>query len=430
MMLLIQEPVPLSTAGAWALVSFIWQGALLAIAFAVTRKMMARSTPKLRYAIGIGSLSIMALCPILTFATLELRPPAVSDVSPLPGSGALPTSGLKPQTTPEVLTSVIAWTDRNADRILTLWLFGFVFFSVRMIIAMEAARQLKTRASEAAPAELQERLHQLSSQLKLSIPVRLISSGRTTAPVVTGWRAPVIVLPASSLEGLSLAQAETVLAHELAHIRRRDYAVNLLQVCIESLLFCHPAIWWISREVRREREYCCDDLALSTSGSRLNYAKALMVLEERRSSLRTRLSLGMSGGNLSMRIRRIFDGNKAARLTRQARVSLLSLACCTLALLAVLSISSANRVSAQTATPAASGPITGAHPSVAPDMSCTFYNKKGQAAAGTCMASDHTYYCGLAGGKKLRQIQEGCGWKVQRMHAWQQQNIRKQGDRK
>ena len=116
--------------------------------------------------------------------------------------------------------------------------------------------------------------------------VRLLESTLVDVPTVIGWIKPVILLPASALSGLKPHQLEAILAHELAHIRRHDYLVNLLQTLVETLLFYHPAVWWLSRRIRAERENCCDDLAVSLCGDPYTYAQALADLEELRGPAR------------------------------------------------------------------------------------------------------------------------------------------------
>src|SRR6185369_12620027 len=119
-----------------------------------------------------------------------------------------------------------------------------------------------------------------------------------------GWMRPAILLPASTLSGLSVAQIEAILAHELAHIRRHDYIVNLLQCVIETLLFYHPAVWWVSRRVRDERELCCDDMAVQAVGDRVGYARALCELERLRAAT-PQLAMAANGGSLLTRIARL-----------------------------------------------------------------------------------------------------------------------------
>jgi hypothetical protein len=116
----------------------------------------------------------------------------------------------------------------------------------------------------------------------------------------------VVLIPIGCLSGLSPIQVEAILLHELAHIRRYDYVVNVLQSVVEALFFYHPAVWWISRHIRLERELCCDDLAVKYTGDALTYARALSLLEERRASLPT-ITLAANGGMLTMRIKRLLN---------------------------------------------------------------------------------------------------------------------------
>ena len=159
-----------------------------------------------------------------------------------------------------------------------------------------------------------ERLAHIRRKLGVSYPVRLLSSTRATVPFVVGWLKPVILLPAGLLTGLSPVELEAILAHELAHVRRHDFLVNLVQMVIETLFFYHPAVWWASGQVRQEREHCCDQIAASLAGGRLVVARALLALEERRCAS-VAFGVAASGGSLSQRIRRLL-GESPARGSR------------------------------------------------------------------------------------------------------------------
>jgi hypothetical protein len=162
--------------------------------------------------------------------------------------------------------------------------------------------------------------------------VELFESAITRVPVVVGHFRPAILLPVSALTGLTADQLEAILAHELAHIRRYDYLVNLLQTLMETLLFYHPAVWWISRKIRIERENCCDDLAVAVCGNRLTYAQALLTMETLRQP-QLKFALAASGGSLLDRIRRLID--PTYRSSSQRAVSL-SVAVVLLAIFALL----------------------------------------------------------------------------------------------
>jgi GWxTD domain-containing protein len=143
----------------------------------------------------------------------------------------------------------------------------------------------------------------------------------------------VILMPLGCIAGLSPLQIEALLAHELAHIRRHDYLVNACQSLVETLLFYHPAVWWVSKQVRNEREHCCDDIAVGVTGNSLAYAKALSFLEEQR-SLVPAVSLGANGGHLKTRIQRLLGCDPAPAVSRPAALTLFALAIAAAALYA------------------------------------------------------------------------------------------------
>jgi protein involved in polysaccharide export with SLBB domain len=174
--------------------------------------------------------------------------------------------------------------------------------------------------------------------------VRLVESSWAQVPAVVGVLRPVILLPAGALSGLTMAQLESILAHELAHVRRHDYLVNLVQAAAETLLFYHPAVWWVSRRVREERELCCDDEAAAACGDRVLYARALADLEGLR-ALPTGLAPSARGGSLARRIRRLLGAEEPVRPVPVAGILA---ACCV-----VLAMAAARLTSAQdTAKPA------------------------------------------------------------------------------
>src|ERR1019366_7952349 len=132
-----------------------------------------------------------------------------------------------------------------------------------------------------------------------------------------------VLIPASCLTGLSTAQIEAIFCHELAHVRRHDYLVSVFQSIAEALLFYHPAVWWISKQVRRERECCCDELAVAMGNDVLAYAKALSYLEERRASF-PEFVLGANGGVLTMRIKRLLGCKENTAASQLAAFTVLA----------------------------------------------------------------------------------------------------------
>src|SRR6185369_7883872 len=179
--------------------------------------------------------------------------------------------------------------------------------SLRLIVQWLRARRLATENAQPACEPWLAMARRLSVALSVRHAVRLLESTAVQVPAVVGLVRPVILLPANTLTGLLPGQLEMILAHELAHIRRHDFLVNLLQAAVETLLFYHPAVWWISRQVRIERENCCDDLAVGVCGDPLQYARALTRLEELRGETLA-LAVSARGGLLLHRIRRVVGG--------------------------------------------------------------------------------------------------------------------------
>ncbi|HWM92225.1 MAG TPA: M56 family metallopeptidase [Thermoanaerobaculia bacterium] len=299
---------PMTQAVGWALVHFLWQGALVAAGLAAGLALMRGRSASARYVLAVGALAVLVALPVVT--ALRSYEPVVpierSTPSPaLPrfaGEGApAPASGEIPGEIPTVFRDVVRpWM----PSLLVVWLAGVVLLSVWHLGGWVQALRLTRRGTRPVEEQWELALIRLRRRLGIEQAVALLESSSVPVPAVVGWLRPVILVPASAFTGLTPQQLEAVLAHELAHVRRHDYLINLLQAVAETLLFYHPAVWWVSRQVRQEREICCDDLAVAVCGDRLGYARALATLEELRTPS-PRLALGADGGSLLRRIRRI-----------------------------------------------------------------------------------------------------------------------------
>lgn len=285
-----------SQALAWTLLHFLWQGALLGALAWAGLTALARRSASARYLWASAVLGLMALAPLLTFLLL------------LPGGAPAAEAGLLPSPA----EALPLWARMQLQLqpwlpALTVgWLAGASLFGLRLAGGLVMIQRLKEVGTTPVPSQWHLVLSRLSRELKLSRTVRLLGSAKVDVPTVVGWLRPVILLPASAFTQLSPAQLEAILAHELAHVRRHDFAVNLLQACVEALLFYHPAIWWLSARIREERELACDDVAVALCGDALAYAQALAVLDDLRSPLPT-LALASHGGSLMKRITRLIQ---------------------------------------------------------------------------------------------------------------------------
>jgi beta-lactamase regulating signal transducer with metallopeptidase domain len=170
-----------------------------------------------------------------------------------------------------------------------------------------------------APAEWQRVLDQLKSRLSVSPPVRLLVSGLLQAPAAVGWLRPIVLVPAGALAGLPPGQMEALLVHELAHVRRHDYLVHMVQSAVEAILFYHPAVWRISGHMRSERELCCDDIAVSITGDATVYARALAEFDSTGWIQPT--IMAANSGSLADRIARLLGQSSTADRISSSPVS-------------------------------------------------------------------------------------------------------------
>jgi GWxTD domain-containing protein len=272
----------------WTLLHFLWQGTAIALVYAAVRFVAAgRLSPQGRYILACAALSAMTAAPPLTLVMLSSGAGA-----PSPGGG----------------TRTAWWTISAAvgphllPWVAIVWFVGVLAFSIRLIMGLRLTRRLRSTAHP-APHEWQRVLKRLCGP---GMSLRLLISSLVDVPVVVGWLKPVILVPVEFLSGLPAEYITALLEHELAHVRRRDYLVNVLQSMAEALLFYHPAVWWISEQIRAERELCCDDLAVAASGDVANYVRALAELEARQAA-RLKPALAADGGSLVHRIQRLLE---------------------------------------------------------------------------------------------------------------------------
>ena len=316
---------PLMHQVGWALLHSLWQGALVGMLFFVLRFGLRRCSAQARYLAGSLCLALLVAMPVVTL--LRAPPPlpasgTAAAVMPIPGGFAVSAFGVArgggtyggsgPHWPAHRGTDFFA---RLAPVLASVWVLGVAFFSIKLTRSCWCVRGLRTRDQEPVEAAWMETLDDLRCRLGVSRPVRLLKSALVEVPTVIGWVRPVILLPAATVMGLTPGQLETILAHELAHVRRADYVVNAFQCLVETLMFYHPVVWWISGCMREERENCCDDLVIQVCGDRLGYARALATLEGLRAEL-PEWAFAASGGSLLNRIRRLAGlANDKGRVT-------------------------------------------------------------------------------------------------------------------
>ena len=310
------SPEVLRTLG-WTLLHFIWQGAGLAALFAVATAVCRSSTA--RYALAVSALVLMMVSPVITFTWL--RAPANPAVRT--GAGGASTSAGTSTRNAIALSSSLAPVaeSRTVQPSAMLWLveawfLGVLLLSLRTAGGLFLIERMRRKEVQPVGGELYERCLALQRGMGLDRVIQYCECHGLDAPAVLGWFRPVVLLPVRALTGLTEAQIEAVIAHELAHIRRRDCFVNLFQIATETLLFYHPAVWWVSQGIRAERENCCDDEAISLCGDAVNYARALTLMEEWRTA--PRLMMAANRSPLAQRVVRVLGWEGARGGTRVA----------------------------------------------------------------------------------------------------------------
>jgi GWxTD domain-containing protein len=305
----------------WTLLHFCWEGAAVGLALAVALAAIPRGRAELRYAAACAAMALMAALPMVTFARLALETGSAGERMMLPaGPGVGIATGPR-----EGIAQT--WAERCEEglnaalpEVIGFWLAGVLILLGRLNVGLLATRGMRARAEDSVPAEMQARVRRLAERLGVRRAVRLLHSAQVQAPTVLGWLKPAILMPVGCLAGMSAEQVEAVLAHELAHIRRNDYLAGVMQAVVETALFYHPAVWWVSRQMRREREACCDDVAAQVSGDTVAYARALTMLEARRGAA---MAMSATGGNLKMRIGRLLGVEETAAVSRAGALGLL-----------------------------------------------------------------------------------------------------------
>jgi uncharacterized protein (TIGR03435 family) len=298
---------PAAQALGWALLHFIWQGSLLALLLWIVKTITPAPAARLRYAAASLIMLAMPITLVVTAAWNSQNEPGRTAPAPrfsIQRPATTPSQGVyfdPASSAPHA--GIPGWA-------VGIWMMGVLLLSARAAGGWMSVRRLK-RGAIPAGVELENLIGRLEQRLRVSAPVRLCTSAAIRVPIAIGWFRPYILLPVTALTGLSEAQLAAILAHELAHIRRRDYVVNLLQTAIETLLFYHPAVWWVSRQMRLEREHCCDDIAVAVCGSAFEYASALAGMEQIRDAI-PKPALAATGGDLLGRIRRVLGRQDSA----------------------------------------------------------------------------------------------------------------------
>lgn len=308
----------------WTLLHSLWQIGFIAIILFAALRVFHDFSANLRYLISVSALCLSLTLPLVTFVyfSSETKQTQLSNQTVPTISKQVPIQETKKQIDPEKIdVPPIISVEKSVSSptsnitlmpiIVGFWLIGILFFSIRLIGGIWTVHLYKTRETSEVKTIWKEKFDEFCENLKIKQKIKFLQSKKVEMPMVIGWLKPVVLVPASAFLQISPKELETILIHELIHIKRRDYLVNFLQTLVEILFFYHPCVGWISAKIRAEREFAVDEFISQTfEKERIIYASALAALEEIRTTQTTNLAMAAKGGNLMKRIENILDGNR------------------------------------------------------------------------------------------------------------------------
>ncbi|MHA4737378.1 M56 family metallopeptidase [Dyadobacter sp. MSC1_007] len=267
----------------WTLIHSIWQGTLLMLLAVAAFHLLRRRSANLKYLTGVGFLFAQILVSAGTFFYYQLKTTAVATSGKYLASyvALSGTNNLRTVTRDLPLTfKVQIWLTTHLQELVVCWLIGSGILLLRFAGGWIFTERLRFKAKIVMDKEWRARFGVITAKMNISKAIEFRETAKIVTPMVIGALSPVVLIPIGLLSGFSTAQVEAILAHELAHIRRNDYLVNMLQSFVEVIFFFHPAIWWLSDRIRAEREHCCDDIALAVCGDKMSLAHALVKVAE------------------------------------------------------------------------------------------------------------------------------------------------------
>lgn len=350
MMNFIYELIPQNIIDAigWTIFHSLWQGVIISFVLAAVLLLSNHRSANFRYKLSVSALALLVFSAIVTFTKVyqpgnESVSLTASNLITIIDDTSAKEIAAKIQSSDSLKNFVSQFENyfsNNIPLIVTMWLAGILFFIFKFIGGLIYVERLKTRRIYELPADWLDKFAVLKNKAAVKSGVKIFESALTKMPAAIGYIKPVILLPLGMISGLPQSQVEAIIVHELAHIKRYDFLVNILQTLAETIMFYHPAIWWISSVIRSERENCCDDITVELCGSTITYSKALFNIQQINSG-NSNLALA-AVGNESQLFRRIkrMNSNSKKRLSYGIKFAALFLLILVIAAAAVYSPSS------------------------------------------------------------------------------------------
>lgn len=313
---------------AWTVIHAIWQVALVVLLTAGLQAAIKNMSAAMRYSIWVSSLLLILGGSVATFLYYYNLDPALLlmddatqlSVASATGTDLAANSTVGSPQDPFTLSAIVTYVNEHILFIVMLWLVGMVIALIRLLGNIGYVEYLKSKFNFPVDPYWEELLQSLKVKMGIGKKVQLLESALVMSPMVIGHLKPVIFFPMGAINRLSAQEVEAILAHELAHIMRNDYIINLSVSCIESLYYFHPAMWWLTTQIRAEREHCCDDLAIRATGQPIQYAQSLVAVQEM-TMMSPRLAMQFAGkekkSRFFLRVNRLIRPKSAAMNIRE-----------------------------------------------------------------------------------------------------------------
>ena len=315
-------PDPVVDALGWMILHSLWQGAIISVILGLIMILTNKFSAKSRYFIAVTSFLFIPASAIYTYiknydvkeqVQVSLITSLKDNIVNEEDNQAISENPVLMQTAQEnegnlKLKSYKKYFSQHLPLIVTVWLLGMLVFALKFLGGLAYTQRLKHYRIYQVTEEWQKIFDRLCQTLKVKQAVKIFQSAMVKVPMVVGFFKPVVLIPVSAFTGIPPKQLETIIMHELAHIIRRDYIINILQSLIEIIFFYHPAVWWMSKVIRAEREHCCDDIAIEKTGDSVSFVKALANIQEQ-FLMKENLAMTINGGNnnLFKRIKRLLN---------------------------------------------------------------------------------------------------------------------------
>ena len=302
-------PDYLFSAIGWTLLHGLWQSVVVITVMFFLRSIFKPSSSNSKYLTYVISLLSITLWAIYTFTSQLVLATNISVSNFTTYVNSISFTSVVPQLNELSSSGVFENLEIYFPYFIGFWIIGVSFFTIKTLGGLWYIQRLKVNGISAVEPFVIQKFKELKDQMGISKNVRLLQSNIINIPIVIGHIKPIILMPIGLCTGLTIDEVEAILAHELSHIRRHDFLINIIQSIIEAVFFYNPIIWWLSNQIRTERENCCDDVALHIGINKLTFAKALANIQQLKINTTMAMTLGKNNRNLMKRIQRLFEGD-------------------------------------------------------------------------------------------------------------------------